>query len=127
MQPHACFPSEGPRSVIEYSVEFRTLPADSGLNHESLQGVFLNGLSDKLMDELAASNDPDILDSLISLIARLDNCLWECHRKKTSSSPPLTASQLSSPSLTITSPSLPSAPPNSSQLCCTNCTCKGTN
>ncbi|XP_062923390.1 cadherin-1-like [Mobula hypostoma] len=57
----------GSRRVAEYSVEFRTLAAGSGWNDEALQGVFRNGLSDMVKDELAASDDTDSLDSLISL------------------------------------------------------------
>lgn len=39
-------------SMVDYSVEFRTLAVDSAWNEESLQGVFLKGLSDKLDREI---------------------------------------------------------------------------
>lgn len=45
------------------------------------QGVFLKGFSDQVKDELAARDDPDSLDSLISLATSLDNHLWECRRR----------------------------------------------
>lgn len=50
---------QGPYSVAECSVEFRSLGANSGWNDESLKGVFLNGLSDQVKDELAARDEPD--------------------------------------------------------------------
>lgn len=39
-------------SMVDCSVEFRTLAVDSAWNEESLQGVFLKGLSDKLDREI---------------------------------------------------------------------------
>lgn len=40
---------QGSRSVAEYSVEFRTVAAESGWNQEALQGVFLGGLSERMI------------------------------------------------------------------------------
>lgn len=56
------------------------LTADSGWNAEALQGVFLQGLSNKTKDELVARDDPTGLDPLVSLATRLDN--WEHPREK---------------------------------------------
>lgn len=67
---------QGPCSVAEYSVVLRTLAVDSGWNEESLQGIFLNSLSDQVKEELVEIDKPDTLDSLISLAAWLDNHLW---------------------------------------------------
>ncbi|XP_072889749.1 uncharacterized protein [Hemitrygon akajei] len=46
---------QGSRSVAEYSVEFRTLAADSGWNDEALQEVFQQGLCDKTRMQIPAT------------------------------------------------------------------------
>ncbi|XP_072134918.1 uncharacterized protein [Mobula birostris] len=98
---------QGSRSVAEYSVEFWTLAANSGWNDEALRGVYRNGLSDMVKDELAATDDTDSLDSLISLATRLDNRLQERHRETTGCPPPLTTPRHSFPSPARTSLSRP--------------------
>ncbi|KAI2655590.1 Transposon Tf2-6 polyprotein [Labeo rohita] len=75
---------QGSRSVAEYSVEFRIIAAESGWNDVSLQELFLNGLSDRIKDELAVKDRCDSLDSLVSLSITLDNRLRECRREKVS-------------------------------------------
>ncbi len=40
---------QGLRSVAEYAIEFRTLAVESGWNDESLLAVFINGLSERLL------------------------------------------------------------------------------
>lgn len=44
---------QGPHSLAKFSIEFRTLAADSGWNDEALQSVFLKGFIDRVRDELA--------------------------------------------------------------------------
>lgn len=44
---------QGRRHVADYTIEFRTLAADSGWNSSSLFDTFLFGLSDPLKDQLA--------------------------------------------------------------------------
>ncbi len=75
----------GVRSAAEFSVEFRTVAAESGWNAEALLGVFLKGLSDQLKDELAARDDSTSLDALITLAIRIDNRLCERRRERASS------------------------------------------
>lgn len=58
---------QGPRSVAEFSVQFRIVAAESGWDMKALQGVFLKGLSEQIKDELAARYDPADLDAFISL------------------------------------------------------------
>lgn len=53
-------------SVAEYSLKFRTLAANLGWNDESLQVVFLNGLSDQVKDKSVKRDDTDTFDPLIS-------------------------------------------------------------
>lgn len=70
--------------MADYSIEFRVLAAGSGWNDSALQGVFLQGLSEQLKDELAVRNETASLDSLISLAVRLDNRLRERRRERSS-------------------------------------------
>ena len=74
---------QGSKSVAEYAVEFRILAAESGWEEVSLQGVFVLGLAENIKDELAARDETDSLDSLISLSIRLDNRLRERRRERT--------------------------------------------
>lgn len=76
------FQHQGSLSVAEYSIEFRTMPAESGWNEVSLQGVFLNGLCDAVKDELSVRDESESLDELIALAIRLDNRLHERHRDR---------------------------------------------
>lgn len=55
---------QGPRSVADFSVEFRTLAADAKWNDEALRGVFVKGLNENLKDELASHDEPSDLNSL---------------------------------------------------------------
>lgn len=70
--------------MADYSIEFRLLAAGSGWNDSALRGVFLQGLSEQLKDELAVKNESASLDSLISLAVRLDNWLRERRRERSS-------------------------------------------
>lgn len=77
---------QGVRSVSDYSIEFRILAAESGWGDKALRGVFLRGLAENIKDELAARDETDSLDSLISLATRLDNRLRERRRERASGS-----------------------------------------
>ncbi len=99
---------QGTRSVVEFSVEFRTLAAHSGWNDYSLQGVFYNGLSEAIKDELAARDDTNSLDSLISLSIKIDNCLRERRRDRVSRPQPCSTYRHSSPPAHEEQPQQPS-------------------
>lgn len=99
---------QGSRSVAEYSVEFRTLAAESKWNDSALLSVFLNGLNDQLKDELASKDEPTDFDSLVSLAIRLDNRLRERHREKLGRSRPVYVPRASPPSTSRPSKSPPS-------------------
>lgn len=73
---------QGMRSVAEYSIEFRTLSAESGLNSEALQAAFCNGLNDTLKDELISYPGPSDLESFMALAIRIDICLRERKRER---------------------------------------------
>lgn len=80
---------QGNQSVAEFSVEFRTLAADSGWNSAALMDHFLHCLTDTLKDELATRDLPATLDSLIDLATRLDNRLRERTRERRNPHPGL--------------------------------------
>ncbi|XP_029688387.1 uncharacterized protein [Takifugu rubripes] len=79
---------QGPSSVADYSIRFCILAARSGWNDAALQGVFTQGLSDDLKDELAAREQPETLEALIGLATRLDNRLRERRRQRMSERTP---------------------------------------
>lgn len=55
----------GSSSVSQYTVDFRVLAAESGWDDLALQGVFFQGLAEKV-DEFAACDETLSLDDLIS-------------------------------------------------------------
>ena len=71
-------------SVADYTIDFRTLAAESAWNPESLFNTFLHGLSEVVKDELAAREVPVDLDSLIAPTIRIDGCLRECRSERRS-------------------------------------------
>lgn len=69
--------SQGHSPVAQYAVDFRILAAESGWDDEALQAAFLRGLAENIKDELAARDESNSLEELISLAIRLDNRLRE--------------------------------------------------
>lgn len=69
-------------SVAQFALSFRILAADSGWGETALQSVFLNGLADRIKDELAARDETSSLEELIALAIRLDNRLRERRRER---------------------------------------------
>ncbi|KAJ8004513.1 hypothetical protein DPEC_G00137050 [Dallia pectoralis] len=68
---------QGTRTVGEYSIEFRTLAANSSWCHVSLYDAFAQGLSGEIKDELAARELPRDINSLIDVATRIDNRIRE--------------------------------------------------
>ncbi|XP_056324803.1 uncharacterized protein LOC130237804 [Danio aesculapii] len=66
---------QGQRSVADYSIEFRTLAAESEWNAQAQWDVFLHGLADRIKDEIFALDLPKTLDGLIDLAIRVDSRL----------------------------------------------------
>ncbi|KAI3361550.1 hypothetical protein L3Q82_013698 [Scortum barcoo] len=64
--------SQGRRSVEEYTLEFRTLPAEVDWTQDSLRAAYVNGLSEQMKDELVSRDDPQELNDLITLALRID-------------------------------------------------------
>lgn len=102
---------QGNRSVADYSVEFRTLAAETGWDDLALQSVFLNGLSEQLKDELALKDDSDNLDSMISTAIKMDNRLRERRRERASRQPSNTFCR-SVPAQTSSVPTVPTQEPS---------------
>lgn len=73
---------QGSASVSHYAIDFRILAAESNWDEAALQSVFLKGLADSVKDELAARDETQSLDDLISLAIRLDNRLRERRRER---------------------------------------------
>lgn len=80
--------SQGGRSAVDYSIDFRTLAAESDWNPASLFDAFYNGLSDRIKDELTTRDPPADLDSLVALAVRIDVRLRERRRER--ARPPVT-------------------------------------
>lgn len=73
--------NQGSSSVSQYAIDFCILAAESGWDDTALQGVFMRGLTDGVKDELAARDETNSLEELISLATRLDNRLRERQRE----------------------------------------------
>uniref|UniRef100_A0A3B5QH33 CCHC-type domain-containing protein n=1 Tax=Xiphophorus maculatus TaxID=8083 RepID=A0A3B5QH33_XIPMA len=77
---------QGSRSAAEFSVEFRTLAADTKWNDEALKGVYYQALTEALKDGLSVSDEAKDLNSLITMSIRLDNRLRERRRERSGQS-----------------------------------------
>ena len=67
---------QGTRSVADYTLEFRTLAADSGWDDAALRSAYRRGLSEELKD-LLVRDQPTSLNDLATLAHRLDDRLRE--------------------------------------------------
>lgn len=113
---------QGSGSVSTYSVDFRILATECGWDEKALQGVFLRGLSEEVKDELAARDETNSLEDLISLAIRLDTRLRERRRERSVrrgpsypsarqlSATPVLHSDQSSPTPFVTTPTVSEEP-----------------
>lgn len=60
---------QGGRSVRDYAVEFRTLAAQSDWNRAVLVDMFLNGLCERVLDQMILL---DFLEEVVTIVARID-------------------------------------------------------
>ena len=67
---------QGTRGVADYTLEFRTLAADSGWDNATLRSAYRQGLSEELKD-LLVRDQPTSLNDLATLAHRLDDRLRE--------------------------------------------------
>lgn len=68
---------QGQHHVVEYTLEFRILVADSGWNEAALVLVYRQGLNSDFIVELACRDDVASLDTLVDLSVKLDNLLQD--------------------------------------------------
>lgn len=97
---------QGSRSVADFSVEFRTLAADSKWNNEALRGAFLNGLNEQLKDERASRNEPNWLPVMTDSVVSFAIIIYNRPHKQLSShpsSPPPTQTGTQAPPTPLTS------------------------
>ncbi len=72
---------QGERSVSDFSIEFRTLAAESQWNEEAQWDMFLHGLADRIQKEIYAMDLPTSLNELIALALRVDARLSRMDRR----------------------------------------------
>ncbi|KAI3364027.1 hypothetical protein L3Q82_010789 [Scortum barcoo] len=65
------------RRVVDCAVEFRTLAADSGWNSAAIKDAFVNGLNDRIKNQLASHEPPEEFEDLVDLATRIDVRLQE--------------------------------------------------
>ena len=101
---------QGPRSVAQYTLEFRILAAESQWNDPALLSAYRRGLSDSVKD-LIVRDSPRTLNELISLSLKMDARLLErrADRSHRSSLHPVLGHSASV--LPITSTRAPPRPP----------------
>ncbi len=68
---------QGERTVSCYSIEFRTLAAESKWNEEVQWDIFRHGLADRIQREIFMLELPPDLDVLIDLALRMDSSLQQ--------------------------------------------------
>lgn len=95
---------QGQRSVSDYSIEFWTLAAEVDWTDQALRAAYKRGLSEQLKDELMSRDEPNDLNSLVSLANRIDNRLRARRRERNSSS--------TRPVTRFTTPPVPASPPS---------------
>ena len=72
------------RGMADYTVDFRTLAAESSWNPEALFDTFLHQWLEGRKDDLAVREIPLDLDSLIAHSIRIDGRLRECRCERRS-------------------------------------------
>lgn len=72
---------QGHRSVLDYTIEFCTLAADSGWNNSALVDAYLNGLSAIVKDQLVSLDILEELDRVVALTNKIDRRLRDHERE----------------------------------------------
>lgn len=101
---------QGHSSVAEFSIYFRVKAAETGWGDAALRGAFVCGLSERLKDELATSDEPESFEELVKLAIRIDNRLRKSEREKERGGQGCTTSGEGASTRTVTQPSFPPAP-----------------
>lgn len=79
---------QGRRTVVDFSIEFRTLSTTCGWNEPALVARFLEGLNVNIKDEVIARELPTRLDPLIELAIRIEKRFDLCRRVRGMDSAP---------------------------------------
>ena len=74
--------NQGSRSVVDYSIHFRTQASSSEWNQAAKCDAFLMGLADYIKDELISYEPPTTLDGIIELASRIDRRIQARQREK---------------------------------------------
>ena len=72
---------QGPRGIAEYTLEFRTLMADSGWDDNALWSAYRRGLTEEMKD-LLVRDRPPTFNSLVTLALQVDERLRERHMER---------------------------------------------
>ena len=94
---------QGPQTVVDYTIQFRTLAEETGWEEEAMILTFYHGLAG---DEVTTRDWGDGLETLITLAIRIDNRQLERQRERGGKS--LVSSSLHPP---IQSPAVPQTLP----------------
>lgn len=78
---------QGKRRVSDYAIDFRTLAIQSDWNNSALADVFFQGLSNRVKDQLIATDLPEDLDELIALSIKVVKRIHECNQDRERYSP----------------------------------------
>lgn len=68
---------QGRRSILDYTIEFRTLAADSGWNNAALVDAFLSSRSLRIKDQLIKDDH----DNVITIVNKIDHRLRDHDRE----------------------------------------------
>ncbi len=80
--------TQGNRTAAEYTVEFRTLAAQSGWNDVALKAMFHRSLSTELQTELACKGEDSSFSEFVSLAIKIDNLMRQAPKCKGSGGNP---------------------------------------
>ncbi len=74
---------QGSSSTNEYTLQFRTLAANSGWNEAALLSVYRQGLDSGFHAQIAICDDSVGLDIFMQKANRISRCLSACHTSET--------------------------------------------
>lgn len=73
---------QGRRSILDYAIEFRTLATESRWNNAALVNAFVNGLFQRIKDQLIFHDLLDELDSIVAISNKIGNRLQDYDKER---------------------------------------------